>query len=226
MRSNIEKVLRAFEAGDSAVGDSKRTCSTDGRTLFSYAMPIARRVGRTIYIVPYKMAPTATTRSQVRAAMVHFRGRYVESATLGEGEASRASSRMGSRSRASRYGNAKRAYWVWFSKQRIPVEVLAASPRSARIAAEIYERSGLYGKIQRVTLSGRYGNDGPIAAASAPAAAAPAPAAGNRYKKRGKGGTCLICGGGGHSWEKCPHGHGNRRAKVGRNSRGMFTRGR
>jgi len=97
MRANIEKVLHAFGAGSSAVGDSGRTCSTDGTTLYSYRMPIARRVGGRIYIVPYHMAPSATTRSQVRAAQVYFHGKYTESATLGEGHASRY--------RHSRYGN-------------------------------------------------------------------------------------------------------------------------
>lgn len=73
MRKNMAKVIEAFKRGESAVGDSKGTCSTDGTTVYSYRMPIARRLdGGAVQIVAYSSAPTATTRSQVRALQVTF----------------------------------------------------------------------------------------------------------------------------------------------------------
>lgn len=68
MRRNIEKVLKAFDAGKAAQGDTKRTCWTDGKTVYSYRMPIAWRdeLG-TVVVVPYAAGPSRTTRSQIRA---------------------------------------------------------------------------------------------------------------------------------------------------------------
>lgn len=68
MRKNVEKVIRAFEYGTSAVGDSKKTVWTDGQKVYSYRMLIAYRndVG-TIYVCSYSSAPSNTTRSQVKA---------------------------------------------------------------------------------------------------------------------------------------------------------------
>lgn len=69
-RKNITAVIRAFLAGVPAVGDSRRTCWTDGEVLYSYAMPIAWRRDprlRCFTLVAYECAPTATTRSHVRA---------------------------------------------------------------------------------------------------------------------------------------------------------------
>lgn len=72
-RKNMSKVIEAFKAGKSATGDSKRTCSTDGTTVYSYRMAIARRTDAgAIQIVAYSAAPTATTRSQVQALRVAF----------------------------------------------------------------------------------------------------------------------------------------------------------
>ncbi len=65
MRKNIEKVLAAFVAGRAATGKS---CHTDGTTVWSYNMPIAGRDDEGyIWVIPYNEAPSATTRSQVRA---------------------------------------------------------------------------------------------------------------------------------------------------------------
>lgn len=73
MRRNISKVIEAFKAGKAATGDSKRTCWTDGETVYSYAMPIAKRSANgSIAIINYSDAPTATTRSQVRALETAF----------------------------------------------------------------------------------------------------------------------------------------------------------
>lgn len=43
MRKNISKVIEAFRDRKSAIGDSKRSCHTDGETVYSYSTPIARR---------------------------------------------------------------------------------------------------------------------------------------------------------------------------------------
>jgi len=71
MRKNMAKVIEAFKSGRAAIGDTKRTCSTDGNTIWSYAMPIAwRNPDGTIGVVAYEKAPSQTTRTQVRACMV------------------------------------------------------------------------------------------------------------------------------------------------------------
>ncbi len=68
MRKNIAKVIAAFNAGKSAVGDAKRSCSTDGTTIFSYRMPIAwRDESGKVHVVSYYDATSATTRTQVSA---------------------------------------------------------------------------------------------------------------------------------------------------------------
>jgi len=73
MRKNIAKVIAAFERGVSCIGDSKRTCWTDGDTIYSYRMPIAQRMKTgAIHVVTYDAAPTRTTKSQVHALHVHF----------------------------------------------------------------------------------------------------------------------------------------------------------
>ncbi len=73
MRKNIEKVIAAFRRGESAIGDSKRTCHTDGRTVYSYDMPIAeRRDNNVVWVITLYSAPTATTRLQVRALEESF----------------------------------------------------------------------------------------------------------------------------------------------------------
>ena len=71
MRKNIAAVIAAFLEGSPAVGDSRRTCWTDGEILYSYAMPIAWRKHPKygcLAVVAYECAPTATTRGHVRAA--------------------------------------------------------------------------------------------------------------------------------------------------------------
>lgn len=73
MRKNIQKVLAAFAIGKAANGDAKRTCSTDGTEIFSYAMRIAwRNPDGTIEVVPYEDGPSRTTKSQIRACQLFF----------------------------------------------------------------------------------------------------------------------------------------------------------
>ncbi len=73
MRKNILRVLRAFEQGQAAIGDSKRTCWTDGETVYSYDMPIMQRLPNgAIEIVSYDTGPTRTTKAQIRACQVNF----------------------------------------------------------------------------------------------------------------------------------------------------------
>jgi hypothetical protein len=79
MRRNVEKVFAAWTAGRAAIGDSKRTISTDGAVLYSYAMPIARRLpnGR-VEMVERGRAPTATTRAQLSAVRTELAIREVK----------------------------------------------------------------------------------------------------------------------------------------------------
>jgi hypothetical protein len=79
MRKNIEKVIAAFKAGKSASGDSKKTCSTDGERIYSYAMRIAERHDDgSIWILPYESAPSVTTKSHVRAVAFGLRAEPLE----------------------------------------------------------------------------------------------------------------------------------------------------
>ena len=65
MRKNIQNVITAWFRGRS---HSERTCSTDGVTLYSYAMPIAKRIGTDeIQVVQDSAGPSSTTTSQIRA---------------------------------------------------------------------------------------------------------------------------------------------------------------
>lgn len=113
MRKNISKVIEAFKAGREAIGDSKRSCSTDGTTVYSYRMPIARRVsGGAIVIVAYDDAPTPTTRSQVRALQIAFEdAREASAAQLAPGyvfrDLSGETGYIETRSNKRRYGVAR-----------------------------------------------------------------------------------------------------------------------
>lgn len=75
-KKDTAKVVNAFLAGNECEGrpcpsNGLRRMRTDGRTLWSYAMPIARWVRHAgdpcIELVEYGRAPSATTRSHVRA---------------------------------------------------------------------------------------------------------------------------------------------------------------
>ena len=85
MRKNIEKVIAAFKLGKSTKGDSKATCSTDGETIYSYALQIARRHDDgSIWILPYAEAlkpdgeVSATTRLHVSAVSFALRAEPLE----------------------------------------------------------------------------------------------------------------------------------------------------
>jgi hypothetical protein len=67
MRKNAQNVIEAFLSGKAK---AEKTISTNGRVLYSYAMPIAVRIDGHYYVVAYSDAPTATTRSHVRATQV------------------------------------------------------------------------------------------------------------------------------------------------------------
>jgi hypothetical protein len=75
MRKNAEKVLNAFEKGESCNG---QTISTDGDKLYSYSMLIGKRESGRISLVEYESAPSATTRSHIRAAEQFFVGKVAE----------------------------------------------------------------------------------------------------------------------------------------------------
>lgn len=77
MRKNVAKVIEAFRNRREAIGDSKRTIWTDGHSVFSYKMVIAF-YGKwefqkpCVYVCHYDDAPSATTRTQIRALQVAF----------------------------------------------------------------------------------------------------------------------------------------------------------
>lgn len=68
MRKNIEKVIRAFEAGGT---HNEKTCRTDGRSVWSYNMPIAFKGAGSksdiVYVIDRSEAPSVTTRGQIDA---------------------------------------------------------------------------------------------------------------------------------------------------------------
>lgn len=73
MRKNMQKVIDAFRNRVSTIGDSKRTCWTDGNEIYSYAMLIGfRGVAGDMFVCDYECAPSATTRTHVRALEVAF----------------------------------------------------------------------------------------------------------------------------------------------------------
>jgi hypothetical protein len=74
MRKNAEKVLNAFCNGMPCNG---QTIHTDGITLYSYRMKIGERFPHGVTLLEYSNAPTATTRSHVRAAEVFFYDRII-----------------------------------------------------------------------------------------------------------------------------------------------------
>jgi len=75
VRSNIRQVIEAFARGHKAPrssgrfyarGDKRKTCSTDGNPIYSYAEPIAVRLsGKTVLILD--RWGTLTTDSQIHA---------------------------------------------------------------------------------------------------------------------------------------------------------------
>ncbi len=70
MRKNIQKVLEAFARGEALGG---QTCSTSGQALFSYNLCIGyRKPNGDVVLLEYGKAPSATTRSHIKAAEGHF----------------------------------------------------------------------------------------------------------------------------------------------------------
>ena len=74
MRKNISEVIKAFQAGQRRSGE---TCSTDGTTLYSYALPIARHTEGGIVI--RNRYSTRTTQSQINACKAALPHTVVES---------------------------------------------------------------------------------------------------------------------------------------------------
>lgn len=71
MRKNMRKVIEAFLKREAAIGDSKKTCSTNGNVIWSYVMPIARHGDDgVVYLLEYNEAPSVTTRRQVQECLI------------------------------------------------------------------------------------------------------------------------------------------------------------
>ena len=72
MRSNVEKVLKCFKEKKACVGDSGRTISTDGRVIYSYALPIAARGvnGAVYHLTPGGGPHSQTTKQQIYSLYV------------------------------------------------------------------------------------------------------------------------------------------------------------
>lgn len=86
MRANIQKVFEAWEQGTPATGDSKRTCYTDGESIYSYKMRIAYREGDgRCFRATYQSGPSRTTRSQIKAleVLIPYALEFVGSPTIG-----------------------------------------------------------------------------------------------------------------------------------------------
>ena len=73
MRANVKKVYEAWLAGTSKKGDSKATVWTDGTTVYSYSLPIARKMRGRFVVLERERAKkpgggiSPTTRSQIDA---------------------------------------------------------------------------------------------------------------------------------------------------------------
>jgi hypothetical protein len=79
MHKTHETIIKAFVRGEPAHDVMQKEVgayriSTDGSILYSYRMPIAKRIARgkqvSFQLVDYAQAPTATTRAHVRACGV------------------------------------------------------------------------------------------------------------------------------------------------------------
>jgi len=85
MRKNIQTVLAAWAHGEPC---KQGTCSTDGRTVFSYALPVARRQtgpNRIDRITVRSTGPSHTTRTHIQAVRTFAQNnlvRLVETAEL------------------------------------------------------------------------------------------------------------------------------------------------
>lgn len=71
MRKNIASVIDAFHSHDSY---QDKTCRTDGRVIYSYAMPIATHYGSVVYVLDPAESPSRTTTSQIRAVLAALPG--------------------------------------------------------------------------------------------------------------------------------------------------------
>jgi hypothetical protein len=77
MRKNVKKVIDAFIKGKPALGDAKKTISTDGKNIYSYKMLIATKLDfQTVALIPYASGPSQTTRSQIRALETELKYSY------------------------------------------------------------------------------------------------------------------------------------------------------
>jgi len=75
MRKNIHNVIVAWKRGEA---HREATCRTDGVTVWSYEMPIARRTpSGTIVVLDPEKAPSRTTKLQVLTIL-----RFIPSAPL------------------------------------------------------------------------------------------------------------------------------------------------
>lgn len=74
MKKNIASVIDAFHAHETY---QDRTCRTDGKVVYSYALPIAVRRGATVYVLDTAESPSRTTTSQIRAVRSAFPGALV-----------------------------------------------------------------------------------------------------------------------------------------------------
>lgn len=66
MRKNIKKVIAAFVSNKEAIGDSNRSCWTDGHAIYSYSTKIAeRRPDGSVWV--HERNSSRTTNSQIDA---------------------------------------------------------------------------------------------------------------------------------------------------------------
>ena len=70
-RKNVSAVINAFAARRP---HREATCSTDGDTVYSYALPIASRIHGEVVVLDPKESPSATTSGQIRAVLAAFPG--------------------------------------------------------------------------------------------------------------------------------------------------------
>lgn len=71
MHKNIASVIDAFHSHETY---QDKTCRTDGRVIYSYALPIAVRHGATVYVLDPSESPSRTTTAQIRAVLAALPG--------------------------------------------------------------------------------------------------------------------------------------------------------
>lgn len=79
MRKNIQKVIEAWRRGYEATGDSRRTCWTDGGSIYSYKTCLLTEFGGSLILNVTSYSPTTSQQqSAIRQMLADRISRIIE----------------------------------------------------------------------------------------------------------------------------------------------------